>query len=111
MHDSRRNELTISSDISYGTIISIVGTLLISILGAIGVYFLFVIRQDKNLSLLTYQVSELTKEISGLKGLISVQIEQNARLVMIERTLDDLRRGEGMIVPLWGKNRTAFGEG
>lgn len=110
--NAHRNEpVNVTPEISYGTILTICATLLISVVGAIGVYFLFVIRQDKNLSLLTYQVGKLTEEIAGMKDLMKTQIEQNTRITLIEHTIYEMKHGEGYVLPLGGRNKSAFGEG
>lgn len=87
--------MIIDPTITYGAII----TSFLALAGPLGMYALFVLRQDRNMVLLNYRMGKIEEVVVEAVGTIKTLSEQTSRLDRAERDIDDLRRGRGYIAP------------
>ena len=81
-----------STEITLGNVISVIGFAVAA--------WLFIMRIDKKVFGLDLKMTLVTDELRDLKTVVVTQAQQDTRLRQLEKLVDELRHGEGMVLPL-----------
>lgn len=93
--------MAIDPTISYGALITLATTLVSIGYGG----WWFVTSMKWQLMTVTDKMTTMNVELAHIRELLQTQAVHDHRINMLERTVDDLRRGEGRILPLQPAHR------
>ena len=110
--------MTFDPTITLGAVVSIIVGFLGTICATAVVCFVFVWTMRSRIDTMEKSIASIHNDLSSIKSLLEITTRQDERLKQhaqfineLRSDIHEIRRGESFVVPLGGRNKTAFGEG